>query len=197
MAERADFLRRAILAIWDEPHEPGHVGVLHRMLYFYADMASERRAADQRFKSRFEGMTERLPDEDDSCDGDEVENDDRGEGLTSDDDQPPARRHAGTSSRDVEQLASPSADQPNQFAEIGEHLRDLHRIECPAHCMVWDYRGRPIAKVHYHRTAVRVWTGCPELAHPCRRVCPIDGRRSGLTAASVARSRDLASGELS
>jgi len=52
LAERMSFLRQAVLAIWDEPHNPQHVGVLHRLLACYAEMAATRRQADRESKKR-------------------------------------------------------------------------------------------------------------------------------------------------
>jgi hypothetical protein len=55
LAERMDFLRTAVLRIWGEPDNPTHVAVLHRLLFMYAAMASDRRAADRHSKSTAAG----------------------------------------------------------------------------------------------------------------------------------------------
>ena len=39
LAERMDFLRPAVLAIWDNPGNQDHVRVLHKLLQYYMEMA--------------------------------------------------------------------------------------------------------------------------------------------------------------
>ena len=52
LAERARYLRQAILAMWNEPENGDHLRVLHRLLAYYAEMASKRREADRQSKQR-------------------------------------------------------------------------------------------------------------------------------------------------
>jgi hypothetical protein len=40
------------MAIWSDPLNPLHIGVLHRLLSYYADMSRRRRAADRQSKRR-------------------------------------------------------------------------------------------------------------------------------------------------
>jgi hypothetical protein len=52
LRDRFGFLREAILDVFDAPGEPGPLGVLLRLLQFYEEMASERRAVDRGLKRR-------------------------------------------------------------------------------------------------------------------------------------------------
>jgi hypothetical protein len=52
LRDRFAVLKGAILAILDSPGEPEHVGVLVRLMQYYAEMASQRRDADRAAKQR-------------------------------------------------------------------------------------------------------------------------------------------------
>jgi hypothetical protein len=52
LRDRLQFLRDALVSLWDEPTSPHRIGVVHRMLAYYAAMASEAREADRRRKAR-------------------------------------------------------------------------------------------------------------------------------------------------
>lgn len=50
--DRFDFLRDAILNVWDDPSDIQRVGVVLRVLSYYSTMVSRRREADRRYKAR-------------------------------------------------------------------------------------------------------------------------------------------------
>lgn len=52
LRDRLQFLRDALVSLWDEPTSPHRIGVVHRLLAYYAAMASEAREADRRRKAR-------------------------------------------------------------------------------------------------------------------------------------------------
>ena len=52
--ERFDFLRKAILEVWDCPQDPSRMGVVLRMLQIYGEMTSKRREGDRRYKKQIQ-----------------------------------------------------------------------------------------------------------------------------------------------
>lgn len=147
LAERMPFLRRAILAIWDEPQNEHHVAVLHRMLQYYAEMATKRRQADRQSKdhslrAKDESMGkcgviedpsadehERPPAEDVN-DGDESSGSGR-EGAT---------QVGGGSVSFIENLHPRAASVNSAFEEVAEHIRELYGIDCSQGCSRWEHR---------------------------------------------------------
>ncbi len=148
LAERMGFMRRAILGIWETPVDKSHVGVLHRLLQYYAEMASRRRQADRQIKERspaveedsgeVKAITNTVPITDDDLlppdpgayhDVPEGEEDarpvTRGRYETSYVDNRDSRAEAGTS---------------GLFHEVGELIRDLHNITCKGGCTEWEYQ---------------------------------------------------------
>ena len=136
LAERMPFLRRGVLAIWNDPQNPVHVGVLHRLFDDYGQMVRARRTADQQFK-RKGGAIREHPGASDSHD--------EAAGASKSEDSIRKRSNlgpvtqAGLSIGCSENVCAPPAR--NQlFADIADHLRELHGIECPVRCTQWDYR---------------------------------------------------------
>lgn len=141
LAERMRFLCRAVLAIWDEPQDQKHVGVLHRLLQYFAEMAQRKRAADRQSKQRSDGGGDKSPQGAGTTDGAMDEDADVAVENAAPEDGLPAFQ---TPSRSQVQLvdnlhASPPADD-GPFAEVAEHIRQLCGIECKANCALWEYR---------------------------------------------------------
>jgi hypothetical protein len=57
LQDRFDFLRESILAVWNQPHDRHAVAVVHTMMYYFAVIAGNRRAADRRYKQRAKHRT--------------------------------------------------------------------------------------------------------------------------------------------
>jgi hypothetical protein len=55
LVERADLLLAAVWPIWEKPDDPERIAVLHRLLDFYGEMATRRRAIDRIMKARQDG----------------------------------------------------------------------------------------------------------------------------------------------
>ena len=52
LLDRAPLLQYPICELWDNPAQPEAIGVLHRLLSWYAELNVKRRAADRRFKQK-------------------------------------------------------------------------------------------------------------------------------------------------
>jgi hypothetical protein len=136
LADRMPDLGCAVLAIWDEPDNPEHVGVLHRLLDYYAEMAKLRRQADRQSKNRSteKRLVSRRP-----ADGQVAAGADAGTGAAT-----ASESSAGSSSkrgpvRFHESLHAPKETRSRQFAMIADCLRTLRGIECPGGCTQWHY----------------------------------------------------------
>lgn len=141
LAERLSFLRLAILAIWEAPQDQDNVRVLHRLLWYFADMVSRRREADRQSKQRSEGDPPTSLEE--ACTVDGATREDAA--LNTDDpdlkDGRRVSRNRGMSVRLIDNLhCRPSAEE-GPFAEIADHIRELKRIKCDAGCERWEYHG--------------------------------------------------------
>lgn len=140
LAERMDFLRHAVLAIWDDPENQDHIRVLHKLLQYYTEMAQPRRAADRQSKRQSRPKEQVCHEDSDSADGDTDEG--RGvaaEELNSGDVPVTDERNAAVPVQFIDNLHSAtSLDDP--FSRVGDHLRELQRIECASGCEHWEYR---------------------------------------------------------
>lgn len=137
LAERMSFLRRGVLAIWNDPGNRKHVAVLHRLLQYYAQMESTRRLADRETKRKLIRPTRSESTEE--CDSPEESVEALDELLCSDEEdilrQVSSSRHHITFS-DTRYSRIP---QPDVFGSVANHLRVLSKIECPADCQYWHY----------------------------------------------------------
>jgi hypothetical protein len=139
LADRMPDLGPAVLTIWDEPDNPEHVGVLHRMLHYYSEMAKRRRQADRQSKNRPQtaahesilpasGLAATVADAVmDECPP-------NGTSVTSASKCGPVRFNENLHSQ------KPAGDV--RFATIADFLRRFSNIECPSGCEQWDYHGR-------------------------------------------------------
>ena len=141
--ERMDFLRPAILAIWDEPQKQIHIRVLHRMMWYYAAMASKRREADRLSKQRIQNYTPTMIDE--VCQSDQPTVKDADPNIN--EKSPTVGQHAlskhyaGSTSL-IANLHSSLNINDDQFKEIMEYICEINGIECANRCIYWDYRPR-------------------------------------------------------
>jgi hypothetical protein len=139
LAERLSFLRLAILAIWESPQDQDNVRVLHRLLWYFADMVSRRREADRQSKRRSQGDPPTSLEEPCSVDGAAKED----AALNTDDpdleDVRHVSRNRGRSVRLIDNLHSRPSTEEGPFAEVADHIRELYRIKCDAHCGHWEY----------------------------------------------------------
>jgi len=146
LAERMAFLRRAILAIWDEPQNEHHIAVLHRMLQYYAEMATKRRQADRQSKDRScrskdESLGARdviegpLADEHHRPPGEDVSGGDESGGS----DRKGSTQVGGGFVGFNENLHSRDTS-VDAFQEVAEHIRELSGIACSQGCSEWERR---------------------------------------------------------
>jgi len=135
LTERLPFLRQGVLAIWNEPDNLVHVAVLHRLLRYYVQMACSRRLADRQIKKSSTALRESIDDAvgDDSPDASDrrIQSDEEDTARP----EPPGRHEMRLHHENFAQ-----ATEQRLFTEVAEHLRELHKIECPARCLDWDYR---------------------------------------------------------
>lgn len=140
LAERMEFLRRAVLAIWDEPHNQEHIGALHRLLMCYVEMVDARRAADRQSKQRPHrgacGVDHATNIANNAMAEDSATSE---ESLGSEDGQVTPEVRAGGPVRLVDNLHFAVSGDTNPFAEVADHIRELQGIECPAGCTNWEY----------------------------------------------------------
>ena len=145
--ERMDFLRPAILAIWEEPQEQKHVRVLHRMMWYYAAMAGTRREADRLSKQRIQKVTPTSfdgPGVVEQTTADDV--DPSIENAYKEDNRPDSnKRYVGSTPLIVE-CHSPETVRHGPFEEVAEHIRQLYNIDCQNACGVWEYHGGQISE---------------------------------------------------
>ena len=139
LAERARFLKQAILAIWNEPENGDHLRVLHRLLAYYAEMASKRREADRQSKQRCRSG----PAARETGNAVDRTRDDNSR-LNREDSNCPENPYAANcqfagSAEFLENLHGqrPAADEP--FAQVADHIRELRQIACEGNCGGWDY----------------------------------------------------------
>ncbi len=140
LAERARYLRQAILAIWNEPENGDHLRVLHRLLAYYAEMASKRREADRQSKQRCRSG----PAARETGNAVDRTRDDNSR-LNREDSNCPENPLAANcqfagSFEFLENLHGqrPAADEP--FAQVADHIRELRQIACEGNCGGWDFR---------------------------------------------------------
>jgi hypothetical protein len=140
LAERSRSLRRAILAIWEEPDEPVHVHVLHRLCWYYADMVRRRREADRRSKQRSASDgPESSADNNEAARALDEDADAASEGSAEEDSTGARQTRPPTSTQLIDNLHVPSPDSENDFAEVADHIRRSRAIECAAGCTNWEY----------------------------------------------------------
>lgn len=136
LVDRMDDLRRAVLAIWEEPQNPEHVRVLHRLLDYYAQMAKRRRQADQQSKNRPSPGHPEPSGKTDEADGREG----------------PAQTPVVPKSDSPSKMSSPTGRVPflencyvseagegDPFAVVADHIRQTRAIACPVGCSHWEY----------------------------------------------------------
>ena len=138
--KRMDFLRRAILAIWEEPEDQNRVCALHRLMWYYADMAHKRREADRQSKQRSQcdpptshyGVctVDQATEDDDPNMGDTAAEDGRHDSCN----------NYGGSVPFLDNIHSPPAAEDSPFAQVASYIRELFGIECDAYCAYWDYK---------------------------------------------------------
>jgi len=58
LAERADFLKTAIVKVWEDPNDQNPVAILHRLLHYYGEIAERRREADRLAKARINRLSD-------------------------------------------------------------------------------------------------------------------------------------------
>lgn len=146
LAERAHFLQPAILAIWNEPHNQDHVGVLHRVLAYYPDMVRKRREADRLAKQRRPGnspaspITRAVPTEEaDLREPNAVQQTRKEDGVPKEGLLDPCDCHGG-SVQFFDNLHGPCSGEEDPFSQVADHIRQLKKIECDANCGRWEYR---------------------------------------------------------
>lgn len=140
LAERMPSLSRSVQEIWNEPQNPVHVRVLHRLLQYYVEMVHPRREADRRSKRqshvRAPGARHGAGVADSTAEAVDATE------LLSNDDRLAGEPRSGGPTRLIENLHSSVSSDVDPFKIIGDHLRELHQIECPAGCLYWEYRRK-------------------------------------------------------
>ena len=143
LAERGSLLAPAIVAIWQEPHNRSHVRVLHRMLWYYADMAEKRRKADRESKRRSQNSAKGPAQDADGNDANVGEDAPvAGDGADSKM-GPPARKTIPSGTVQFSEMFDfQRTDGEDPFTEVAEHIRQLHQIECEDGCTHWEYHRK-------------------------------------------------------
>jgi len=136
LAERSEDIELAIQVIWNEPQAPEHIGVLHRLLYWYGEMARKRRRADSQFKQRRPpaiipatpnpGVVGPATDDEVLCGTSIIEG-------------PDNSGFPFVSRKFIDGLHAAPASARSQF-DVAEHIRQLNQLECPRGCSLWKYR---------------------------------------------------------
>jgi hypothetical protein len=55
--DRFDFLKEAILDVWNDPSDRDSIAVVHQMMNYYSILTGNRREADQKYKCRAKSKT--------------------------------------------------------------------------------------------------------------------------------------------
>ena len=135
LADRMSDVECAVLAIWDEPANQEHVRVLHRLLYYYSEMAKRRRQADAQCKNQ--AQPTRKPRQE--TDGSGMPKGNAEKNGTPRSCSPTRTSSRCGSARCYEESCSPTVGKEDPFAVIGERIRELREIKCPADCSRWEY----------------------------------------------------------
>jgi hypothetical protein len=146
LAERMRFLGRAVLAIWREPENPAHVRVLHRLLQYYLEMVRPRRQADRQSKRRSSAGASGSSRGTGDASRAETESTGDAEERTANNGHAALEPHGGGPVRLIENLHSSVSSDVDPFKIVGDHLRELRQVECPAGCLYWEYRRKGNAK---------------------------------------------------
>ena len=159
LVERMEFLRPAILAIWEDPEEPNHIRVLHRMMSYYAAMAGKRREADRQSKERIQNKstTASLDARDSDQTALEYTEQNQNDKDATDEEHESSTSYAGTTTF-IEDIHSPINLDKDLYQDVLEHICELHGIECANSCGTWDYRLLEVTK-QYFRLDVRCECG--------------------------------------
>lgn len=133
IVERLHFLKPALLRLWNTGFSEEKVRVLHRMMYYYAELASNRREADRRSKKNKSPMG-------DSSVG-EIESETPLEVALN------------------PYLAAANQPDIDPFREAVEHLMELHGVRCEPGCANWDYE---IVSQDDNSYKIDIYCECPE-----------------------------------
>lgn len=138
LVERFPFLHSVLWEIWENPGEPEPIAVLHRLLAYYAEMASTRRNIDRRVQQRRDDMRlgggrvpliGPLPPESADDDSDEAGPDEAG----GEDDMNRTVEGKPISS------AARSGTWPREFvAALAALVRKQKQVRCPCATPFWD-----------------------------------------------------------
>lgn len=146
IAERAEFLRPAVLAIWNDPENEAHVHTLNRMLAYYGEMVTKRREADRRSKAKCSSKSSTSSRK---CSAEPAAEDNADPNRKT---CQPEKKHQSQSQSSpgtvqfVDNLHSPRRVGSDSFAKIAEHIRELRQIGCESRCEKWDYRRQGKSK---------------------------------------------------
>jgi hypothetical protein len=134
--DRLDFLHEAILETWNRPGDLYAVAVLHTMMHYYSELASNRRAADRRYKQRAVRRTvSGCVPRDEPLRGDEHQ-----EHACTDDDSRPKERRSLRSATVPSNVGHESSN--DSLRSVAAHLREQLGIECERGCKYWEYDTR-------------------------------------------------------
>jgi hypothetical protein len=136
LVDRMEDLRRAVLAIWEEPQNPEHVRVLHRLLDYYAQMAKRRRQADKQSKNRPSPIQPEPSQKTDNSNGVEC---DAQKAIVAKSDSPAKKSSTFGPVQLIENVHSVESDEEDPFAIIADRIRQLRAIVCPDGCSDWKY----------------------------------------------------------
>lgn len=137
LVDRMEDLRRAVLAIWDEPQNPEHVRVLHRLLDYYAQMAKRRRQADKQSKNRPSPI---LPEPSQKTDNSSSVEGDSQKNIVPKSDAPTGGSSASGPVQFIENRHNFESEESDPFSIIADRIRQVRAIDCPGGCMHWEYR---------------------------------------------------------
>jgi len=120
VSERLNFLSPALEALWQNTNAE-NVAVMHRLLQYFSKMAEARRVADRISKSRRPSKSPR-----------------------GDSDVQPAASSAEVNSPKfmdislIENVHCGEIQRGNLNADVAEHFRELHNVECANGCTEWE-----------------------------------------------------------
>jgi hypothetical protein len=140
LSDRLPFLGGALWEVWESAGAPGPVAVLHRLLDYYAEMASARRATDRRVQQRRAGPRRPgggipsfvpLPTQPPTAAPEEAGGGDGDEGNA----------RAGPEEDPFAPAATPDNATAEVFAALAELVRRRRQVNCTCATPAWDDRA--------------------------------------------------------
>ena len=142
LLEHSHLLKLPVLAIWNEPGNPRHAHVLHRMIAYYADMVRTRREADRRFKPSPKDRSAKSGGKPQSATPKTAADTNRRDGIPNAY-QTDSVEDEGSTPESAEVTCNSGSEYPKTSKKLAAVLRKEYGIGCDRGCTQWDCHPEP------------------------------------------------------